>query len=151
MDNVKVNNDELLLKIPLDKIERVEVINKDFIVAGMTYCGIISIYSKNKDFAGLELNKNSIFFTYDLFSDKNTGFDYSRKIDNSRIPDRRDLLYWNPNIQFSTGQKKSISFYTSDSKGKYIIYIRAINNNDNREIYGKCYFLVKWHKWNGIL
>ncbi len=43
----------------------------DYIVAGMKYCGIISIYSKNKDFAGLDLNKNSMFFTSDLFSDRN--------------------------------------------------------------------------------
>jgi hypothetical protein len=143
MDNVKVNNDDLLLKIPLDKIERVEVINKDYIVAGMNYSGIISIYSKNKDFAGLELNKKSIFFNYELFSENNPGFDYNKTSTNSRIPDRRELLYWNPDFHLSVGQKATFSFYTSDSKGDFEVYIIGKNNNDNRQIYGKCYFSVK--------
>jgi hypothetical protein len=143
LDNVQVNNDGQLIKIPLSRIERVEVINADYIVSGMKYYGIISIYSKNKDFAGLDLNKNSMFFTYELFSDTNQGFDYSKRSDNSRIPDRRNLLYWNPDIKLSADKKSTISFYTSDSKGEYIVYIRGKNSKDDSEIYGKCNFLVK--------
>jgi len=143
LDNVKINNDEQLLKIPLNRINRIEVINMDYIVAGIKYNGIIIIYSQNKDFAGLGLNKNSSFFTYELFSDKNSGFNFSSRPSNSRIADRRNLLYWNPDIQLSVDKKKTLSFYTSDSKGDYIVYIRGKNCNDIREVYGKCYFLVK--------
>jgi len=109
----------------------------------MKYYGIISIYSKNKDFAGLDLNKNSMFFTYELFSDGNQGYDNSKPSENLRIPDRRNLLYWNPDIKLTSEKKSAISFYTSDSKGEYIIYIRGKNSRDDREIYGKCSFLVK--------
>ena len=143
LDNVHVSNDEQLLKIPLNRIEKVEVINQDYVVAGMRYYGIISIYSKNKNFAGLDLNKNSEFFTYELFSDKNTGYNYSKRSNDSRIPDRRSILYWNPDIKLSADKKTTISFYTSDSKGDYIVYIRGKNSKDNCEIYGKCYFSVK--------
>ena len=143
LDNVQVNNDDQLLKIPLNRIEKVEVINQDYVVAGMRYCGIISVYSKNKNFAGLDLNKNSMFFTYELFSDLNPGYNYNIRPDNSRIPDRRNLLYWNPDIRLSTDKKSTFSFYTSDSKGDYIVFIRGKNNKDDREIYGKCYFSVK--------
>jgi hypothetical protein len=143
MDNVQVSNDDLLLKTSLSRIERVEVINMDYVVAGMKYFGIISIYSKNKDFAGLDLNKNSTFFTCELFSDANYGYDYSKRSNNSRIPDRRNLLYWNPDIQLSADKKSTIPFYTSDSRGKYVIYIRGKNSKDDSEIYGKCYFSVK--------
>lgn len=143
LDNVHVNNDDQLLKIPLNRIEKVDVINQDYVVAGMRYYGIISIYSKNKNFAGLDLNKNSVFFTYDLFSDRNTGYDYNVRSNDSRIPDRRNLLYWNPDIQLSADKKTTISFYTSDSKGDYIVYIRGKNSKDKNDIYGKCYFTVK--------
>jgi hypothetical protein len=142
LDNVHVRNDDQLLKIPLNRIEKVEVINQDYVVAGMRYYGIISIYSKNKNFAGLDLNKNSEFFTYELFPDRNTGYDYIIRSNDSRIPDRRNLLYWNPDIQLSADKKTTISFYTSDSKGDYVVYIRGKNSNDNRDIYGKCYFSV---------
>lgn len=143
LDNVHVNNDDQLLKIPLNRIEKVDVINQDYVVEGMRYYGIISIYSKNKNFAGLDLNKNSVFFTYDLFSDRNTDYDYNVRSNDSRIPDRRNLLYWNPDIQLSADKKTTISFYTSDSKGDYIVYIRGKNSRDKRDIYGQCYFTVK--------
>jgi hypothetical protein len=143
LDNVHVNNDDQLLKIPLNRIEKVEVINLDYVVAGMRYYGIISIYSKNKNFAGLDLNKNSVFFTYELFSDRNTGYDYTKRSNDSRIPDRRNFLYWNPDIQLSADKKTTISFYTSDSKGDYVVYIRGKNSKDKPDIYGKCYFSVK--------
>ncbi len=62
---------------------------------------------------------------------------------NSRIPDRRNLLYWNPDVQLSADKNTTISFYTSDNRGDYIVFIRGKNNNDNHEIYGRCYFSVK--------
>jgi hypothetical protein len=143
MDNIQVNNDDLLLKTPLSKIKKIEIINADYAVGGIKYTGIISIYSRDKDFAGVALNKNSMFFTYDLFSNTDPGYDNSKKTSDPRIPDRRNLLYWNPDIQLSPGKKMIISFYTSDTKGDYIVYIRGKNSNDNREIYGRCYFSVK--------
>jgi hypothetical protein len=143
MDNIQVNNDDRLLKTPLSKIKKIEIINTDYAVGGIKYTGIVSIYSRDKDFAGLVLNKNSMFFTYALFSDPYPGYDNNKKTSDPRIPDRRNLLYWNPDIQLSADKKTTISFYTSDSKGDYIVYIRGKNSNDNREIYGKCYFTVK--------
>jgi hypothetical protein len=143
IDNVQVSNDDRLIKTPLNRIDRVEVINKDYLIGSMKYNGIISIYSRNKDFAGLVLNKNSTFFTYELFSDKDTACDYSEKSSDSRIPDKRNLLYWNPDIKLSADQQTAISFYTSDSKGEYVIYIRGKNSKEGDEIYGKCYFSVR--------
>jgi hypothetical protein len=142
LDNVMIDNDERLLKIPLNRINHVEVINMDYAVTGIKYDGIISIYSRNKDFAGLELNKNSMFFTNELFSYTEPGFDFGKGSDDSRIPDRRNLLYWNPDIRLSTDRETNISFYTSDIKGDYVVYIRGINIKDDSEIYGTCYFSV---------
>jgi hypothetical protein len=143
MDNIQINNDIRLLKVPLNKIEKVEVLNMDYVVAGLKYSGIISISSRNKDFAGLDLNKNSSFFTYDLFSDIDSGYDYNKRPSDARIPDKRNLLYWDPDIQLSTRKKSVISFYTADCKGEYVMFIRGIDSKTDHEIYGTCYFTVK--------
>lgn len=142
-DNIQVDNDDRLLKTPLNKIERVEVVDRGYIVGTMNYGGIISIYSKNKDFAGRDLNKNSMFFTYGLYSVMDPISDLNWNSNNSRIPDRRNLLYWNPDIHLYADKEKTFSFYTSDSKGDYIIYVRRKNSKDDSEIYGKCYFSVR--------
>ncbi|MGB8358602.1 MAG: hypothetical protein WCD55_08295 [Bacteroidales bacterium] len=142
LDNIPVNNDGRLLKLPLDRIERIEVIESGYMVGNMKYSGLLSIYSKNKDFAGIELNKNSMFFAFDLFSDENSDFTFGENSYDSRIPDRRNLLYWNPDIQLSADQKTTISFYTSDNKGDYLVYIFGKNNEGDKEVYGKCFFSV---------
>jgi hypothetical protein len=142
LDNILVNNDDRLLKLPLDRIERVEAIESGYMVGNMKYSGLLSIYSKNKDFAGIDLNKNSMFFAFDLFSDENSDFTFGENSYDSRIPDRRNLLYWNPDIQLYAGQKTTISFYTSDNQGDYVVYIFGKNNGDDRELYGKCFFSV---------
>jgi hypothetical protein len=142
MDNVQIDNDDRLLNTPLTRIERVEVVNMNYIIGIKKYDGIISFYSRNKDFAGVELKENSMFFTYGLFSDIDHGNDFSKDISDSRIPDRRNLLYWNPDITLSADKKTTISFFTSDIKGEYIVYIRGKNSREGREIFGRCYFSV---------
>lgn len=139
LDNILVNNDDRLLKIPLNKIERVEAIKSGYVVGNMKYSGMVSIYSKNKDFAGIDLNKNSMFFAFDLFSNENSIYTFVENSYDSRIPDRRNLLYWNPDIQLSVGQKTTISFYTSDNKGDYVVYIFGKNKGVEKEVYGKCF------------
>ncbi len=142
LDNIPVGNNDRLLKLPLDKIERVDVTESPYMVGNMKYSGLISIYSKNKDFAGIDMNKNSMFFSFELFPDDGSGFTIG-KPQNARIPDRRNLLYWNPDVQLSPGQKTTRSFYTSDDKGDYVVYIYRKNNTGDREVYGTSYFSVK--------
>lgn len=143
MDNIRVDGSEKLLKIPLSKIERVEVINADYLVGNTISYGIISFYSGNNDFAGLELNKSSLFFSYDLFSEILPEFEFSNKPIDQRTPDRRNLLYWNPDIRLPAGEKTTVSFITSDCTGDYVVFVRSKNQPDQGGIYGKCQFTVR--------
>ena len=142
MDNIQVDNNEKLLKIPSNRIEKVNVINKDYAIVDSKYAGIISIYSKNKDFAGLDLNRSSLFFSYQLLTASNFDYNY-KKPSEERIPDRRNILYWNPDIQLSTENKSRITFYNADDTGEYVILVRNKNVKDGKYIYGTSYFLVK--------
>ena len=59
-----------------------------------------------------------------------TNPDYSspeKKI--KRDPDFRQLLYWNPSIDIPGNQNIQAEFYTSDSKGTYIIKVEGIASN----------------------
>ncbi len=46
----------------------------------------------------------------------------------SRIPDFRNLLYWNPSIRTDKDGRAYISFYTSDNTGGYSISITGISS-----------------------
>lgn len=139
IDNIHVSNYAQLLKVPLNKIKRVEAIDKGYVVGNMKYNGLISIYSLNGDFAGIDLTKNSRFFACDLFSKPNTeSYPQIRSFD-TRIPDRRNLVYWNPDIQLSDSSKTTISFDIPDTRGEYVILIRS---KRDPAVYGNCHFTV---------
>lgn len=44
----------------------------------------------------------------------------------SRLPDRRTLLYWAPNLYTGKDGKLRVEFYTSDVRGKYTATIEGI-------------------------
>lgn len=142
MDNIRVDASEQLLKVPLNRIERVEVINADYLVGSTQYYGIMSFYSVNRDFAGLNLNKNSLFFSYDLFSDAVPVSEFGSKPEDQRTPDRRNLLYWNPDIRLPAAGKTTISFTASDCTGDYEVIVRSKDHPDMEGIFGKCKFRV---------
>ena len=144
MDNVPVANDELLLNISSRKIERIEVINKGYIVGDFKYKGLISIFSDKKDMAGLESEENSHFFNYMLFDENNYSFhDYSITPTSSTVSDRRNLLFWQPHLQLSKDKHAKVSFYTSDAPGKYVVCLRGVDKESKLKVYKKATFLVK--------
>lgn len=145
IDNIPASNDEKVLKIPVKKIERIEVINQPYVVSGNIYRGLISIYSVQKDFAGIDLSKNSMFFSFNLFEEFNYDFpDYadSSAVD-SRIPDLRNLLYWEPGLQLMPGESKTMEFFTSDVKGNYTVYIHTKNGTADYDVVGVCQYKVE--------
>jgi hypothetical protein len=121
IDNVPVTDVVKFLNVPLEKIERIELINKAYIAGNMEYNGVIQAFSKNRDMGGIELSKNSMFFNFNLYSERRSfaSPDYSAKTSLARIPDRRNTLYWNPGIKLKQGQEQQFSFYTADMKGSF--------------------------------
>lgn len=144
MDNIPVKNDEKLLAIPCRMIERVEVINSGYIVGDFKYNGIISIFSENRDMAGLEQEENTHFFNFQLFDHKVTGCSANGPADeNNTLPDRRNLLYWNPDLKLSANHASSIKFRTPDAPGEYVLTIRGIDPSTGTKVLSQSVFEVE--------
>lgn len=47
----------------------------------------------------------------------------------SRLPDLRDLLYWNPEIVTSGAAAQNLTFYTGDQSGKYLVVFQGVTVN----------------------
>jgi uncharacterized protein YfaS (alpha-2-macroglobulin family) len=45
----------------------------------------------------------------------------------SRLPDFRNVLYWEPKLKTNEKGKQLINFYTSDLPGKYVIVAEGIS------------------------
>jgi hypothetical protein len=53
----------------------------------------------------------------------------SDELKNSRIPDFRNTLYWNPSVKSSGTNNKTVEFWTSDGVGSYEVTIQGVNMN----------------------
>lgn len=144
LDFVPVFNAENLLKLSPELISRIEVINSTYVRGNMCFGGIISIFSKKGDMAGIELPENSYFFDFKTFEPQN-GISlpvYPDSKGNERIPDFRNTLYWNPVVQGNPGETISYDFYTSDNTGEYKVIIRGISE-EGSILEGHCNFSVE--------
>ncbi len=132
VDGVLVFNNSKFLKIPANEIEKIDIINSTYILGEMKYGGIISLFSKNKNLANISSSSSFTFYQFDgpSISNKFTNIDYSKEeMMESRIPDFRNTLYWNPSIVTNERDKVEISFYTSDELGKYLITVEGFSSN----------------------
>jgi hypothetical protein len=146
VDNIPISDISLVSKIRTNKVERLEVIAHGYVIGNNKYSGILHIFTQKKDLAGIDLPKNSMFFGYSSFADKveYPNFNWvSPNSRNSRIPDRRNCLYWNPNFQLVNNKENNVSFYTSDTKGSYQVIVQAVTKDGSKLIIAKTEFVVE--------
>ncbi len=113
------------------KIQRTDITASNFFKDNIEYNGIVSYATYNGDLEGYQLDPNSLVVEYD-------GLQYKREFyspqyeaqqqQESRLPDYRNVLYWNPKINTINGMK-NVSFYTSDVPGTYLIMLQGISDN----------------------
>jgi len=138
LDNVPVFNLDAVLSIPPAKIENIDVINSTYYLGDNTLRNVVMINTKAGDFAGYVFPEGSIFVEYQSITPgkKFEAPAYENQLEkDSRIPDFRTLLYWNPELSISSGDS-SLSFYTSDNTGDYDIIVRGMTKN-GKSCFGK--------------
>jgi hypothetical protein len=129
VDGIPVFDVNRFLSISPSDIDKVEIINNNYILGETVYGGIISVFTKKKNFAGVIDTKNLTFSEFKGYSEKNkfTIISYPDEMAyNSRKADFRNTLYWNPEVKTDENGEADISFYTSDEKGKFLITIEGV-------------------------
>jgi hypothetical protein len=132
IDGIPILNVNKFLSIPPSEIDKVEIIYDYYILGRTTYGGIFHLYTKKKNSASLIDTKNLSFYKFVGF----TGLNKLREIKytdendlKSRKADYRNTLYWNPEILTDKNGESTISFYTSDEKGEFLITIEGVGEN----------------------
>jgi len=125
VDMVPVFDIDRVLELQPDKIERIELVTIPYVRGDIVFGGIVSFFSKKGDLAGIDLPSVGRFITYDMLS-RNL-VQKAPDIQNQRIPDLRNCLYWNPDLKLKGPESARISFNTGDCDGDYLIVIRGID------------------------
>jgi hypothetical protein len=126
VDWVVINDIDRVLAISPQKILRIETVNKPYIKGDLTYGGIISIISRDGDFAGIDLPVSGIFVKYDFFSPLCT---VKNEVKEAQTPDARNTLLWLPQLNTRENRSTRIVFATGDTPGKYVIVVRGMTSD----------------------
>jgi len=144
LDGVPVYNHEDILQYNPLYIKTINIYDGRYTFSGENFEGIVSFLTREGDLPFFQLSAGAQLFNYDcpqLPASFKTS-DYSvAQIKNSRKPDFRHTLYWNPFVEFNKDSPVNLSFYTSDLCGEFKVTVEGITT-DGKMIHGTSYFQV---------
>ena len=123
--------DKIMAFDPL-KVKKLEVVTNRYFLGPFTFQGIVSYTTYTGDLAGFQLDPKGVSLDYEGLQRQRIF--YSPSYDNqkqreSRMPDRRNLLFWAPQVRLNEEGKNQLEFYTSDLVGNYTIVIEGLTTN----------------------
>lgn len=130
VDGVAVFDVEAVLAISPGYIERLEVVESPFVRGNLTFGGIMNIISRKGDMGYIDLPSSGLLVNYRMFGAQASGR-HAGLLENPRMPDVRNTLYWNPHLRIDSGEEPDLSFISPDRSGNYQVVIRGFDSSDN--------------------
>lgn len=112
------------------KIKSIDVVAQKYYLGSQVYNGIVSLSTYEGDLAGFNVDPSAIILEYGGMQAEREFYTpayASNEQRESRLPDFRSLLYWNPKLETNAGGKATTGFYTGDVPGKYTIVTQGIS------------------------
>ena len=97
MDHVSVFDHQALLDLSPEKIERIDLINEIYLKGNVSFGGVLAIYSRKGDMAGIDLPNGSYFFDYRSFHPEDPAA-MPATDQEGRIPDTRNTFFWQGDV-----------------------------------------------------
>lgn len=132
LDGVPIfDQDKIFHQDPLT-VQKLEMVTHDYMYGPVVFNGIMSFATYKGDLKGLELDTHAVVLDYESLQLERKFYSPlydSEQLQNSPLPDFRNALYWNPDMNTNADGKSSTNFYTGDKPGKYIGVIEGISAN----------------------
>ena len=132
VDGVPSYDIEKVLNINSKEIEKADIINTRYFFSENIFDGIISFVTKKGNLSVMDFD-NSIFRqVYEgcqlpkYFYSPDYSLDTQKK---SRIPDYRNTLFWEPDLNTGSDGKASVEFYSSDESAEYSVRVEGISSD----------------------
>ena len=132
IDGVIISDASLIANLDPEIVEKIDVIKGKYLVGKYVFQGIVNVITKSGDFNSVPLPDYMIRMSYRVI-DPILSFvspDYASE-DNreSRIPDYRNTLYWNPSVKPGKDGNVKVEFWSSDNKSDYMINFQGITQD----------------------
>lgn len=132
LDGMPIFDVDRIMEFDPLKIKKIDVLTGRYYLGPLHFPGVVSYSTYTGDLAGFNLDPKSMSLNYDGLQRQRVFYspEYeTQKQRDSRMPDRRHLLYWNPQVTLDADGKKQLEFFTSDLTGNFTIVVEGLNKN----------------------
>ncbi len=132
VDGVPVMEADKVLMINSDELEKIDVLNTRYFFSDIMIEGIMNLTSKKGDLGVMEFTRPPFRQEFDALQKLNEPYspDYDTpESRDSRIPDFRNTLYWDPDATTDDEGKAGITFYTSDEAADYTVIVEGLSSD----------------------
>lgn len=129
LDGLPIFNINQIMAFDPLKIRKLEVIANRYFLGQQVYDGVVSYTTYKGDLGGFPLNPHSLIEEYEGLQAPREFYTphYDTEAQQrSRLPDLRNLLYWNPDLRLAPGQPQALDFFTSDQAGRYLVVVQGL-------------------------
>ena len=131
LDGVPIFNINKIMGYDPRKIQKLDVITRQYFLGHLTFNGVVSYTTYHGDLGDYVPENASVSFVEGLQPKKEffSPLYETQSQRESRIPDRRHLLFWAPEVKTDSQGKSRIELYASDVPGDYCAVIQGLSTN----------------------
>jgi hypothetical protein len=132
IDGVIIRDPALIANLDPELVEKIDAVKARYFVGDYMFYGLVNVITRSGDFGNFALPDYAVRIPYTATGKVKTfsSVDYSSGSNlNSRLPDFRNTLYWNPDIRFGSDGKARIDIWTSDFRSDYELLIQGVSAN----------------------
>ena len=129
LDGLPVFDPNKIMAFDPLKVKQLDILTARYYQGPLAYEGVLSYTTYVGDLAGFPLSPHALVEEYEGVQGQREF--YAPRYDTetqrrSRLPDLRNLLYWNPEMRLAAGQPQTLDFYTSDQAGRYLVVVQGL-------------------------
>lgn len=145
IDGIIIRDASLIGEMNPDIVEKIDVVWNTYLVDAYKFSGIVNVITRSADFSSGVLPPGSLRMFYKISQPVATFLspEYSmQEIRQSRIPDFRNTMYWNPALKPGKDGKVRVEFWTSDFTVDYSVIVQGLTGEGEAVSLGKVIKIV---------
>lgn len=135
IDGMILNDINILANFDPELVERIEVVKTPYLIGDLVLNGIVNIVTRAGTYSNVVIPEYAAQLPYTVIDNAPmfVAPDYSdQKLKESRIPDLRNTVLWDPEIILSPEKMNTIEFWTTDQAGRYTIDIEGVSESGEK-------------------
>ncbi|MGI4887411.1 MAG: MG2 domain-containing protein [Janthinobacterium lividum] len=132
LDGVPVFDTNRIMAFDPLKVQQLDVVTGHYFLGPVMHNGIVSYSTYKGDLADFPLDAHALLQAYEGLQGQREFYapQYTTPAAaQSRLPDFRNLLYWNPSVLAKPGTNTAATFYTSDQTGTYRVVVQGVTKD----------------------